>query len=150
MLASLLPGEPPGILFKAHFLTRLPTDIRDLVLVNIAVSGPLQLAALSDQFWLARNSRPSAVAAAVSPADDLEDLEETVAALGLNKSRGKARKRGGKKKRDRDGSSGGGKAAHGGGGSQQQSTPYLCRFHLKYREQAHSCADPKFCGWLGN
>ncbi len=151
MLASLPPGEPPGILFKAHFLTRLPTDIRDLVAVNIAVSGPLQLAALADQFWLARNSRPAAVAAAVSPADDLEDLEDTVAALSFNKSGGKARKRGGKKKKEGDSSSGGGKAAHGGGGSQQQqSPPYLCRFHLKYREQAHSCADPKFCGWSGN
>ena len=35
MLALLPPGEQPGLLFKAHFLHRLPSDMRDRVALEI-------------------------------------------------------------------------------------------------------------------
>ncbi len=145
MLAALPPGEQAGILFKAHFLARLPADFRDLVAINVVNFDPMQLAALADQLWMARNARPAAVAAAVPLDDDLGELEDSVAAININKKSGKGRKRGGKG-RNGSGGQGGDKAAQGG----QQSKRYLCRLHHTHGDKAYSCADTKFCQWAEN
>jgi len=153
LLAALPPGEPAGILFKAHFLSRLPTDFRDLVAVHVADYEPVQLAALADQLWMARNARPAA-AAAVAPTatssatkQEMEDLEEMVAAISMKKEF-KGKKKWEKKKQV--GGSGGDGQSGPSGQNGQKSPPYLCRSHLKYGDQAHSCADTKYCKWKGN
>ena len=144
MLAALPPGEQAGILFKAHFLARLPADFRDLVAINVVNFDPLQLAALADQLWMARNARPAAVAAAVQPDDELGELEESVAAINVNKKSNRERKRGGKKKQNAGGQHE--KTAAGG----QQAKRFLCRLHLIHGDKAYSCADTKFCQWAEN
>ena len=49
MLALLPPGEQPGLLFKAHFLHHLPSDMRDREALEILTLEPRALAALVDQ-----------------------------------------------------------------------------------------------------
>ncbi len=105
---------------------------------------PLQLAALADQLWMARNARPAAVAAAVQPDDELGELEESVAAINVNKKSNRERKRGGKKKQNAGGQHE--KTAAGG----QQAKRFLCRLHLIHGDKAYSCADTKFCQWAEN
>ena len=49
LLALLPPGEQPGLLFKAHFLHHLPSDMRDREALEILTLEPRALAALVDQ-----------------------------------------------------------------------------------------------------
>ena len=55
--ATLPAREPDGLIFKALFLTRLPDDIRSLVVTQAKTTDSRPLAAYLDQLWLARNSR---------------------------------------------------------------------------------------------
>jgi len=156
MLAALPPGELPGILFKAHFLARLPTDFRDLVAIHVATYEPMQLAILADQLWMARNARPGVAAAVTAARDDGEDgdgLADAVAALQMGK---KDRRRNNKKSKPSSGGGGSGGynssggSGHGGGGQAGSATPYHCRAHHRYGGQAYNCLDPKFCKWSEN
>ena len=120
MLAALPPGEQAGILFKAHFLAWLLADFWDLVAINVVNFDPLQLASLANQLWMARNAWPMVVAATVPLEDDLGELEDSVAAISINRRSNKDRKIGGKKKNS-SGGQGGDKAVPGG----QQPKCYL-------------------------
>ena len=53
---------------------------------------PLQLAALADQLWMSRNAHLVAVSTTVQPDDDLGELEESVAAINVNKKSNRAEK----------------------------------------------------------
>jgi len=58
-MLSLLPaGEPAGLLFKNHFILRLPADIRDAVAKKIEKLPAKELAEYADSRWHVRNSRP--------------------------------------------------------------------------------------------
>ena len=69
MMALLPLGEPPGILFQALFLQRLPVDMRDhLVAANLQT--PREMAVTADRMWDSRSKKGATVAAVrgVSPA----------------------------------------------------------------------------------
>lgn len=152
MLASLPPGEPDGLLFKGHFLHRLPADIRDQVAVHMAAMPSRELAVYADNLWFARNAKKGdgTVAATVEPAVDVPDTQEgdLVAAVKqlLAKdvpSRGKSQGRG------RGGR--GGRGGHGGGyGGQRRAKNYLCYRHAEFGEKAYRCEEPQRCAWSGN
>lgn len=152
MLAALPPGEADGLLFKGHFLHRLPADIRDQVAVQWEELPSQKLAEFADAIWFARNSQKAAVAAvaAVPPAStegkEPAGVEELVAALSLNQKRGGRggqAGRGGRRGRGgQRGSRGGGRAASGKG--------WLCYKHALFGEQAYHCADTEHCQWSGN
>ena len=57
MLALLPPGEPDGMLFKTHFLNRLPADIRNHVVGAGFNKTSREMAAMADDLWFASNSR---------------------------------------------------------------------------------------------
>ena len=62
MMSLLPPGEPPGILFQALFLQRLPTDMRDhLVAANLQT--PREMAITADRMWDSRSEKGATVAA---------------------------------------------------------------------------------------
>ena len=91
-----------------------------------------EMAALADNLWFARNSRQSdskhhPVAAAVQ--EDVEEIEEAVAALNVQPKRPQPKK----------------KAAKGG-----KSQGKLCHSHQKYGDQIWKCSDPRTCTWSGN
>ena len=69
MMALLPLGEPPGILFQALFLQRLPVDMRNhLVAANLQT--PREMAVTADRMWDSRSKKGATVAAVpgVSPA----------------------------------------------------------------------------------
>ena len=59
MLALLPPGEPESMIFKTHFLNRLPVGIRN----HVAAAGfnhtATELADIADTLWFASNHRQS-------------------------------------------------------------------------------------------
>ena len=125
MLALLPPGEPDGMLFKTHFINRLPLDIRDHVVAGSFNLSSREMAAVADNLWIARNSHQSGnkhhlVVAAVQ--EDVEEVEVAVAELNVQPKK---------------------KAAKGG-----KSQGKLC--HLKYGDQTWKSADPCTCTWSGN
>ena len=133
MLALLPPGEQPGLLFKAHFLHRLPNDMRDRVALEITTLEPRALAALADQLYFVRNSGQP-VAAVNSQASD-----ELVAAMAKTNIGAKQSRDHGKQKQRGGGSGGGGRK--------------LCKAHRIYGNKAYGCLDTDNCQWvqqLGN
>ena len=77
MMALLPPGEPPGILFQALFMQRLPVDMRDhLVAANL--ENPREMAILADRMWDSRSDKAATVAAVrgASPAERGRDRHQ--------------------------------------------------------------------------
>ena len=96
MLALLPPGEPEGMLFKTHFINRLPVTIRDHVVTAGFTLTSREMAAVADNLWFARNSRQSdskhhPLVAAVQ--EDVEEIEEAVAALNVQPKRPQPKKK---------------------------------------------------------
>lgn len=142
MLALLPEGEPDGLLFKAHFVSRLPTDIRDQVAIHFEAMESRQLAKLADGIWFARNSRTSGKPAAAvmtggSSSTDDEQTELPVAAVQFKK---KIRGRSGpaSKPANKNKNKGGQQ-----GGSSSQVT--VCARHKKFGAEAWKCDDPSNC-----
>ena len=132
MLALLPPGEPEGMLFKTHFINRLLVTILDHVVTASFTLTSTEMAAVADNLWFARNSRQSdskhhPLVAAVQ--EDVEEIEEAVAALNVQPKRPQPKK----------------KAAKGG-----KSQGKLCYSRQKYGDQTWKCADPRTCTWSGN
>ena len=132
MLGSLPPGEPEGMLFKTHFINRLPVNIRNHVVTASFTLSSREMADVADNLWFARNGQQSDSkhhpVAAVVP-EDTEELEEAVAALNVQPKHPQPKK----------------KAAKGG-----KSQGKLCYSHQKYGDQTWKCADPRTCTWSGN
>lgn len=131
-LLSMLPaGEPAGLLFKHHFILRLPSDIRDQVAKKLEKLSAKELAEYADSRWHVRNSRPPPVAmtAAVEPAS-IEDLSETVAAMSVGKA--SRRRRGGK---------------HAGADGRVESKPFVCLRHCKYGKRLGAVTTRRIAAW---
>jgi hypothetical protein len=135
MLALLPPGEQPGLLFKAHFIHRLPVEMRERVALGLQGTEPRALAALADELYHVRNSRQPVAAVAAAP-DDKGDftMEQLVAAMAGAKFKGKPAWR--RKKQSGEANS---KADDGG--------HTLCYSHKKYGEKAYNCKEPTTCTW---
>jgi len=149
MLASLPAGETDGLLFKALFLHRLPSDIRDLVALQLKRLSSRDLAAHADNLWFARNANKtgggSAVAAvADTPVDNPVESELVAAVKKLVANNNKKGSKGGK-----GGGSGKGGARQGGGGK-NGGDGFICWKHAKFGAAAHYCADQQRCIWSGN
>ena len=132
MLPLLPPREPERMLFKTHFIIRLPMTIRDHMVTAGFTLTSREMVAVADNLWFARNSRQSdskhhPVAAAVE--EDVEEIEEVVAALNVQPKCPQPKK----------------KAAKG-----CKSQGKLCYSHQKYGDQTWKCADPRTCTWSGN
>ena len=96
MLALLPPGEPDGMLFKTHFLNRLPADIRNHVMAASFNNTSREMAAMADDLWFTSNSHQGGnkrgqVVVAVQ--EDDEDLEEAVAVLSVQPKRPQPKKK---------------------------------------------------------
>jgi len=138
-LLSLLPaGEPPGLLFKHHFILRLPSDIRDQVAKKIQRLDAKELAEYADNRWHVRNARSLPVgtsAAVVPPSDGVEELTSSVAAISTSDQgagRG-GRRRGGRRPSEK-----------------RPNKPYICFNHCKWGKKAWECGDVKNCTFQGN
>lgn len=131
LLALLPPGEPDGLLFRTVFLTRLPDEIQDQVSAQAKVLTTVQLGELADSLWFARNQRLHGRKgkAGVSAVQEVEDLEEVVAALSVQPKRKQQSK----------------KPARKG-----NKTAYFCHRHATYGPAAFSCDSPTTCQWSGN
>ena len=81
MLASLPPWEPDDLLFKGHFLHRLPADTRDQVVVQMDAMPSRELAVFVDNLWFARNVKTTAATVAAVPTELLEHEESLVVAI---------------------------------------------------------------------
>ena len=132
MLALLPPGEPESMIFKTHFLNRLPVDIRN----HVAAAGfnhtATELADIADTLWFASSGRQGGskrgqAVAAVQEED--ENMEEAVAALNVQPKRPQPKK----------------KAAKGGKGKGT-----VCHTHKKYGADTWKCAEPTTCTWAEN
>ena len=86
MLALLPPGEPESMLFKTHFLNRLPADIRNHVAAAGFNNTASEMADIADTLWFASSSRQSgnkrSQAVAAVQKDDKHPVG-TVAALSV-------------------------------------------------------------------
>ena len=126
MLALLPVGEQPGLLFKAHFIHKLPADMKDRVALEVQRLEPRALAALADQLYHVRNTgQPVATVAAVATQETSPD--ELVAAI--SKMHFKNRKQQNKKKQ-----------ANSDGRK-------LCTAHRRYGDNAYGCLDTASCEW---
>ena len=56
MLALLPPREPESMLFKTHFLNRLPVEIRNHVATAGFNNTASKMADIADNLWFASNS----------------------------------------------------------------------------------------------
>lgn len=156
MMSLLPPGEPPGLLFKMHFLVRLPTDIRDQVAKKLEELDARDLAVYADSRYHARNAKKSPgqpVAAVGSSAE--EEIAELTGTLAAMPASGAAKKQQGtgNKARGRGQSGSGGRGGGGGGTAGRQTavkSPYVCLRHCKFAERAYRCDDPDNCTWAGN
>ena len=55
MLGLLPPREPEGMLFKTHFINRLPVNIRNHVVTAGFTLSSREMADVADNLWFARN-----------------------------------------------------------------------------------------------
>jgi hypothetical protein len=141
MLALLPDDEVPGVLFKSVFLARLPSDMRDHVQAHARRLPPQELAHLADTIWQSRNANKANMLASLravpppTPAEDpAEDLEETVAALNINRRQQPAKKPF--------------KRPQARGGEQKgRKCQLVCWKHLQFGKEAHSCADVANCSY---
>lgn len=129
MLALLPPGDEAGGLFKAIFLARLPSDMRDHVQQRAQELTCQQLAAAADHIWQSRNAKRGGFLAAVPTQEkEVDNLADTLAAVGLKKKFFKQPKKKGK----------------------DISDPTLCWKHARFGQKAHECADKASCTWQEN
>jgi len=140
MLSLLPPGETDGLLFRAHFLNRLPADIKAQVAIQFEQLGSRDLAKLADSMWIARNSKKgtrNTVAAVSSAADDqLEEDEMPVAAIKPKKKQfgsSNKQKRSGPPKRP------------SGRGERTGGQVFLCARHKRFGSEAWKCDEPDSC-----
>jgi len=134
-LLSMLPaGEAPGLLFKHHFILRLPSDIRDQVAKKIEKLGPKELAEYADSRWHVRNSQPppTGTVAAV----EVEALSEAVAAIQTGGGKNSRRRRPARQK--------------GGETENRKQKAWFCLKHSRFGKEAWSCDDPRNCTYQGN
>lgn len=131
MLALLPPADQPGGLFKAIFLDRLPSDMRDHVQHRAEAMTCQQLATFADTIWQSRNAKRGGMTAALpTQAQEVEELADTLAAVGLKKKFWPQPKKKGEKK----------------GG--QETT--LCWKHARFGKKAYECVDKGTCTWQEN
>ena len=83
MLALLPPGELDGMLFKAHFLNRLPADIRNHVVAAGFNSTSREMAAMADNLWFASNSRQGGNKSSQAVTAVKEDYKHLVGAVAV-------------------------------------------------------------------
>lgn len=57
MLALLPQDKPDGLLFKPHFINRLPSDIKDQITVHFETMDSWQLAKTVDNIWCVPNQQ---------------------------------------------------------------------------------------------
>ena len=136
MLSMLPAGEPAGLLFKHHFVLRMPADIRDQIAKKIEKLGAKELAEYADTRWHIRNSRPPAtgVAAAVQSPPAVEELTDAVAAINTGGQKNNRRRRREKQP----------------GGEKPAGKAWFCFNHTRYGKGAWSCNDTKNCSFQGN
>ena len=132
MLALLPPGEPESMLFRTHFLNKVPADICNHVAVAGFHNTASKMADIANTLWFASNSRQgsnkrSQAVAAVQ--EDDKNLEEAVAALSVQPKRPQPKK----------------KAATGGKGKGT-----VCFVHKKYGANTWKWAEPTTCTWTEN
>jgi len=126
MLALLPEGERPGILFQAHFLERLPAEMRK-TLGTIKFESCREMAAHGDLIWDAAMEHSQVVAA----------VQRSASPAGRSGSPGRSSSPGRSGRRDkRSGTPGPSK--RGG----------LCHYHQRWGADAHRCLPP--CAWAGN
>jgi len=135
MMTFLPPQEPPGMLFKALWLSRLPSDVRGHVQLQVDDLDCTQLGAIADKAWLGRNTKQSQLLAAVPDENQQDGLTDAVAALRL----GKAKPKSGRPKEQRGKESG----HHQRDGQQEKNE--LCWIHCKYGGDAKICRQPRTC-----
>jgi hypothetical protein len=128
-MLSLLPeGERPGILFLAHFLRRLPAEIRNH-LAGAKFDSPRDMAAHADVLW------------------DAWGGAAMMAHVDYSSSRGRSPQR-----RDRGQSPAKKSPGRGSRSGQGQQTPgrkeKLCFYHKRFGARAYACRAP--CTWAGN
>ena len=128
MLALLPPGEPESMLFKTHFLNRLPADIRNHVAAAGFNNTASEMADIADTLWFTSNSRQGSQAVAAVQEDD-KNLEEASAALSVQPKRPQPKK----------------KPTKGGKGKGT-----VCFVHKKYGADTWKCAEPTTCTWTEN
>lgn len=132
LLASLPPAEPPGLLFKQHFVLRLPSDLQVEVGKKLEQLDARQLAEYADSRWNLRNARKSApVSLAVDAVASLslEDADGAVAAVSGRRQSQRPTRRGGQRKPKKDA---------------------VCAKHRRYGVDAYACEDPETCQFPGN
>jgi hypothetical protein len=139
------PGEEMSTLFKAHFLTRLPPEIR-VHLEAVEDSLLKQLALWADQLWLTLVARQQAVVAVVQEQEQGDETDGMLAAL---------RTKFFQKNKGRKGASGGdGQAAAAADGGKEACKKLvnlnLCWWHAKFGSKAFRCADKASCQWQEN
>ena len=83
-------------MFKRHFINRLLVAIRDHVVTAVFTLTFREMAVVADNLWFARNSRQRdskhhPVAAVVQ--EDVEEIEEAVAALNVQPKRPQPKKK---------------------------------------------------------
>ena len=84
------------MLFKTHFINRLPKTILDRVVTAGFTLTTTEMAAVADNLWFARNSPQSdskhhPLVAAVQ--EDVEEIEEAVAAFNVQPKRPQPKKK---------------------------------------------------------
>jgi len=137
-MLTLLPAqEQPGMLFKALWLSRLPSDVRGHVQLQADTLDCIQLGEIADKAWLARTTGKSHAVAAVPDQPHVDDLTDTVAALNVGKPRSKRPQ----DKRKNKGTRAPPQQHQG----QQERTRDLCSLHHKYGGKAHFCREPQTC-----
>jgi hypothetical protein len=138
-------GEERSVLFKAHFLTRLPAEIR-VHLETVEGISLKQLAMRADQLWLTLAAKKQTAVAAVQPDQTDEEGEAMMAALKAKfYPKGKAKK----SPAAADGQAATASAAQDGGQKKLVSMQ-LCWRHAKYGGKAYRCADKANCQWPEN
>jgi len=140
LLATLPPGETPGLLFKGIFLDRMPTDLRAHVQGAAEQQSCRQLAVACDAVWLARVKRPAKVAAVT---DQVEGVAEQVAAMHVQPTKGGAAAGRGKDRGRGRGSNRG----RGSGRPRGKLPGFTCWRHVQFGSQAWQCEEPSLCSF---
>ena len=83
MLALLPPGEPESMLFKTHFLNRLPADIRNHVAATGFNNTASEMVDIADNLWFASNSHKGSNKRSQAVAAVKEDVKHPVGAVAV-------------------------------------------------------------------
>jgi len=164
LMAALMqfcpPGEAGTAMFRASFISRLPSSLQ--IHLSGAEMGDLrELTQQADRLWLCHGPQP--VAAVSVQQDELEETEETVAAVTW-KGKGPPSKKGegapsqqsgqrGGKRGGWSGRRGGQSGQRGQRGGQQEassSSKWVCFKHSTFGARAYFCEDEERCTFSGN